>query len=209
MALTRDISTYFSQGCGRCKLTGTPECKVQTWRAELIIMRRFLLDCGLTEEVKWGSPCYTIQGKNIVMLGAFKEKAILSFLKGALIRDEAGILEWPGENSQSAKVFKIKNIAQFHKYQDLLKAYVFEAMEPEKSGVKVPMRNSNTTQEYPLELVSVFEELPAFKLSFEALTPGRRRAYLMYFNSAKQAKTKEDRIEKCRPLIEAGKGLHD
>jgi uncharacterized protein YdeI (YjbR/CyaY-like superfamily) len=208
MAITRDIDTYFSEGCGRCSLGGTPECKVHTWATELNLMRQLILECGLTEEVKWGSPCYTFQGSNVLLIGAFKEKVVLSFLKGALINDEAGILEWPGENSQSAKVFKVTKADQIRAHRDLLKAYIFEAVELERSGAKVETKKA-TDQDWPAELVQQFTAQPAFKQAFLALTPGRQRGYLMHFNSAKQAKTKEGRILKCMPKIFEGKGMQE
>lgn len=208
MAITRDINTYFSEGCGRCSLGGTPECKVHTWATELKRLRQLILECGLAEEVKWGSPCYTFQGNNVLLIGAFKEKAVLSFLKGALIKDEAGILDLPGENSQSAKVFKVTKAEQISVHRDLLKAYIYEAIELERSGAKVETKQP-TAQDWPAELVQQFTAQPTFKQAFLALTPGRQRGYLMHFNSAKQTKTREDRIQKCMPKIFEGKGLQE
>jgi uncharacterized protein YdeI (YjbR/CyaY-like superfamily) len=208
MAITRDINTYFSVGCGRCSLGGTPECKVHTWATELKRLRQLILECGLAEEVKWGSPCYTFQGNNVLLIGAFKEKAVLSFLKGALIKDEAGILDWPGENSQSAKVFKVTKAEQISVHRDLLKAYIYEAIELERSGAKVETKQP-TAQDWPAELVQQFTAQPTFKQAFLALTPGRQRGYLMHFNSAKQTKTREDRIQKCMPKIFEGKGMQE
>jgi uncharacterized protein YdeI (YjbR/CyaY-like superfamily) len=208
MAITRDIDTYFSEGCGRCSLGGTPECKVHTWATELKLLRQLILECGLTEEVKWGSPCYTFQDSNVLMIGAFKEKSVLSFLKGALIKDEAGLLEWPGENSQSAKVFKVTKADQISAHRDLLKSYIFEAIELERNGAKVETKQP-TVQDWPAELVQQFTEQPAFKQAFLALTPGRQRGYLMHFNSAKQSKTMVDRIQKCMPKIFEGKGMQE
>ena len=208
MGITRDINTYFSVGCGRCSLGGTPECKVHTWATELKRLRQLILECGLAEEVKWGSPCYTFQGNNVLLIGAFKEKAVLSFLKGALIKDEAGILDWPGENSQSAKVFKVTKAEQISVHRDLLKAYIYEAIELERSGAKVETKQP-TAQDWPAELVQQFTAQPTFKQAFLALTPGRQRGYLMHFNSAKQTKTREDRIQKCMPKIFEGKGMQE
>ena len=204
--MTTNVEIYFSEGCGRCSLGGTPECKVHTWQQELIALRRIVLECGLDEECKWGVPCYTFQGKNILMVSALKDSCILSFFKGSLLHDEHGMLSFAGENSQVAKMFRFTRAEDILMLEELIKTYIFEAVEVEKAGLKVP---KSAAPELPDELLQKFEEMPAFQVAFEALTPGRQRGYLLYFSQPKQAQTRESRIEKCVPKILNGEGLHD
>ena len=204
--MTTDVETYFSEGCGRCSLGGTPQCKVHTWQQELIALRRIVLECGLDEECKWGVPCYTFQGKNILMVSALKDSCILSFFKGSLLHDEHGMLSFAGENSQVAKMFRFTRAEDILMLEELIKTYIFEAVEVEKAGLKVPQ---SAAPELPDELLQKFEEMPAFQVAFEALTPGRQRGYVLYFSQPKQAQTRESRIEKCVPKILNGEGLHD
>ena len=204
--MTTNVEIYFSEGCGRCSLGGTPECKVHTWQQELIALRRIVLECGLDEECKWGVPCYTFQGKNILMVSALKDSCILSFFKGSLLHDEHGMLSFAGENSQVAKMFRFTRAEDILMLEELIKTYIFEAVEVEKAGLKVPQ---SAAPELPDELLQKFEEMPAFQVAFEALTPGRQRGYLLYFSQPKQAQTRESRIEKCVPKILNGEGLHD
>src|SRR5690606_37735477 len=133
--MTRDVDAYFSEGCMRCPLGGTPECKVHRWPQELQLLRQIVLSCGLTEESKWGVPCYTHKGANIAIVSAFKNYASLSFFKGALLRDEHQILHSPGENSQAARLFKFTDPKQILEVEDLIKAYIFEAIEIEEAGL--------------------------------------------------------------------------
>lgn len=206
--MTRDIETYFLEGCGRCSLGGTPECKVHTWAKELKLLRNLLLECGLTEEVKWGQPCYTYNNHNIIILSTLKDACILSFLKGALMSDEAKLLVSQGENVQSGRIIRFTDFRDIIKLENTLKDYVFEAIEIEKAGLKVVMKK---TEDFPVpeELIQKFEENPSFKDAFYALTPGRQRGYLLHFAAPKQSKTRETRIEKYVPLIFNGKGMHD
>jgi len=204
--MTNDVETYFSEGCGRCSLGGTPECKVHTWQQELIGLRRIVLECGLDEECKWGVPCYTFQGKNILMVSALKDSCIISFFKGSLLHDEHGLLSFAGENSQVAKMFRFTRAEDILMLEEQIKNYIFEAVEVEKAGLKVP---KSAAPELPEELLQKFEEMPAFQVAFEALTPGRQRGYVLYFSQPKQAQTRESRIEKCVPKILNGEGLHD
>lgn len=204
--MTTNVEIYFSEGCGRCSLGGTPECKVHTWQQELSALRRIVLECGLDEECKWGVPCYTFQGKNILMVSALKDSCILSFFKGSLLHDEHGLLSFAGENSQVAKMFRFTRTEDILMLEELIKTYIFEAVEVEKAGLKVP---KSTAPELPEELLQKFEEMPAFQVAFEALTPGRQRGYVLYFSQPKQAQTRESRIEKCVPKILNGEGLHD
>jgi uncharacterized protein YdeI (YjbR/CyaY-like superfamily) len=203
-----EVNSYFSAGCGRCPLVNTPECKVHTWHKELAKLRLILLDCGLKEELKWAHPCYTVQGKNVALLGAFKEYCTVSFLKGALLQDAYGILRKPGENSQSARVLHCTDVEEIIELESVLKAYIFEAIEVEKAGLKVQLKTISE-RTIPEELQQAFDELPAFKTAFQALTPGRQRGYLLHFSQPKQSKTRASRIEQCMPQIFDGKGLND
>jgi len=204
--MTTDVATYLSEGCGRCSLGGTPECKVHTWQQELTELRRIVLECGLDEECKWGVPCYTFQGKNIIMVSALKDGAIISFFKGSLLQDEPGLLSFAGENSQVAKIARFTRAEDILKVEELLKTYIFEAVEVEKAGLKV---QKSTAPELPEELLRKFGEMPAFREAFEALTPGRQRGYLLHFSQPKQSATRTTRIEKCLPKIFAGKGMQE
>ena len=202
------IDLYFKQGCMRCPLGATPECKTLLWTEEMTELRRILLDSPLTEELKWSIPCYTFEGKNILLMSAFKEYCALSFFKGVLLKDTAGILVKQGENSQAARLIEFTDVKDVLALEPVLKAYIEEAIEVEKAGLKVPYKE---VSEYPLpeELEAKFEEDPTLKAAFEALTPGRQRGYLLHFAAPKQAKTKVARIERCVPKILSGKGLNE
>ena len=181
--------------------------KTKKWREELEKLRTIILDCGLTEELKWGKPCYTVQNSNIVILQGFKDFCALLFTKGALLKDPNGILEKPGENTQAARRIPFTNTREIVEMQTILKAYIHEAIEAEKSGLKV---NFKKTTEFiiPEEFQNRLDELPALKTAFDALTPGRQRAYILYFTAPKQSKTRESRVEKCMQQILSGKGLN-
>ncbi len=206
--MTTDVDQYFAEGCGRCHLGGTPDCKVHKWGEELKQLRRIVLDCGLNEEAKWGVPCYTYRGANVLIISAFVNHAALSFFKGVLLQDEHQLLEKPGENSQSARVLRFSSPQQILEVEPFIKAYIFEAVEIEKAGLKVDFKDSKNL-DYPEELHQTMDEMPEFKKAFEALTPGRQRGYVLYFSAPKQSKTKYARIEKYIPQILAGRGLHD
>ena len=202
------VDNYIQEGCGRCPLVGTPECKVNRWRDELKRLRKILLDCGLTEELKWKIPCYTYEGKNIVLMTAFKEYLALSFFKGALLKDPKGILIQQTENVQAARQVRFTQVQEIVELEPTLKAYIAEAIAVEKSGLKVAHKE---TAEFsvPGEFQAKLDRNPALKTAFEALTPGRQRAYLLYFSGAKQSKTRTARVEKYIQQILAGKGLND
>lgn len=204
--MTKDAELYFLEGCGRCSLGGTPECKVHLWQRQLAALRRIVLECGLTEECKWGVPCYTFKGKNIVMISALKDNCFISFFNGALLHDEHGILTFAGPNSQVDKVIRFTRLEDILKMEEWIKAYIFEAVEVEHAGLKVP---KSSTPDIPEELKHQFEEVPALKAAFEALTPGRQRGYVLYFSQPKQSQTRAGRIVKCMPKILNGEGLHD
>lgn len=203
-----EIDLYLNEGCGRCPLGGTPDCKIHRWREEMPLLRQIVLDCGLREERKWGVACYTYHNKNILMLAAFKDFCFLSFFKGALLEDSHQILEKGGEHTQSGRLVRINNTAQIMELESVLKAYIFEAVEVEKAGLKVEFKKVDE-YEVPPELEQKMKELPELRAAFEALTPGRQKGYLLHFAAAKQAKTRLARIEKYLPLIMQGKGLHD
>ncbi|GLU44739.1 YdeI family protein [Allomuricauda sp. NBRC 101325] len=202
------IDHYLSDGCGRCSLYSTPECKVHTWQEELKYLRRIVLDCGLDEELKWSVPCYTHNGHTLVMVVAFKESATLSFFKGALLRDEHGILMKPGKNSQASRVVRFTSVDEIVKLEDVLKAYIFEAIDVDKAGLKIKKKETSE-YEMPEELQQKLDEDPDFKMAFEALTPGRQRGYMLYISQAKQSQTRINRIEKCIPNIYKGKGYNE
>jgi uncharacterized protein YdeI (YjbR/CyaY-like superfamily) len=182
--------------------------KSKQWQEELQKLRMIILDCQLTEEVKWRVPCYTFQGSNVLFIGRFKESCVLSFVKGALLKDAGGILIQQTENSQSVRVIRFTNIRQIVELEPVLKAYINEAIEVEKAGLKVKLKKIAEFK-IPEELQSRFDEIPALKTAFAALTPGRQRAYFLYFSAAKQSKTRESRVEKCMQQILNGKGLDD
>jgi len=182
--------------------------KAKKWQEELKALRRIILDCQLDEEVKWRHPCYTFQGKNIVLINGFKEYCALLFVKGALVKDAKGILVAPGENTQSGRLIRFTNVREIVEMEPTLKAYIREAIEVEKSGLKVKLKK---TAEFkiPEEFKKKQDEIPALKTAFDALTPGRQRGYLLYFSGAKRSKTRESRVEKCVQQILKGKGLDD
>ncbi|OUS75446.1 hypothetical protein B1748_17115 [Paenibacillus sp. MY03] len=182
--------------------------KAKTWKAEFEELRKIVLDCGLTEDFKWMHPCYTHEGKNIVLIHGFKEYCALLFHKGALLKDDHGILIQQTENVQAARQIRFTSLQQIEEMQLILKAYVDEAVEIEKSGRQVEMKQ-HAEYVIPEELENKFAEIPDLKTAFEALTPGRQRAYIFYFSEPKQSKTRESRIEKYLPQILDGKGLKD
>jgi uncharacterized protein YdeI (YjbR/CyaY-like superfamily) len=182
--------------------------KAKKWREEFEKLRTIILDCGLTEELRWGKPCYTFQNSNIVLIHGFKEYCALLFMKGALLKDPKGILIQQTENVQAARQIRFTNVREIVKMVPILKAYIREAVGVEKAGLEV---NYKKTAEFkvPEEFKNKLDENPALNAAFKALTPGRQRGYLLYFSGAKQSKTRESRVEKCVPQILKGKGLDD
>lgn len=181
--------------------------KAGKWREVLAALRKIALDCQLTEAVKWGSPCYTFEGSNIVMLGSFKESCVLSFFKGTLLKDAHGILAKPGENTQAARVVRFTSTEQIHGLESTLKAYIEEAIETEKAGLKVEFKTGPGPM--PEELQRILKDDPDFNTAFHALTPGRQRAYNLFFSAPKQTGTRTARIEKFKERILDGKGMND
>ncbi len=202
------VDPFFIDGCGRCKLYKTPECKVHKWPKELALLRQIMLSTGLAEELKWSMPTYVYKKSNLFMIAAFKESCTLSFFKGALLADEHKVLVMPGENSQSARFMKFTSIEQVKKMEPIILSYVQETIELEKAGAKVVFKKADE-YEMPIELTDFFKTNKALKQAFEALTPGRKRGYLLHFTSAKQSATRISRIEKCMPAIMQGKGMQD
>ncbi len=182
--------------------------KEEKWREEISKMRMIALDCGLTEELKWGCPCYTFQKNNVVLIHVFKEYCAFLFFKGTLLNDSNGILIQQTENVQSARQVRFTNAGEITELASVLKTYIFEAIEVEKAGLKVTLKK---TEDFPVpaEFQSKLDHIPALKAAFEALTPGRQRGYLFYFSQPKQSKTREARVEKYIPQILGGKGLDD
>jgi uncharacterized protein YdeI (YjbR/CyaY-like superfamily) len=182
--------------------------KAQKWQQELEELRTIVLDCGLTEELKWGVPCYTFQDNNIVLIHVFKEYCALLFFKGALLKDANGILIQQTKNVQAGRQIRFTHVREIVEMEPVLKAYIYEAIEVEKAGLKIDFKKT-TEFSMPEEFQCKLDEIPALKTAFEALTPGRQRAYLLYFSTPKQSKTREARIEKCMQQILNGKGLND
>ncbi len=182
--------------------------KAKQWQREFEKLRMIVLDCQLTEELKWGVPCYTFEGNNIVLIHGFKEYCALLFVKGALLHDPKGILISQTENTQAARQIRFTSVREVAELEPVIRDYIQEAMEVEKAGLKVDFKPA---AEYaiPEEFQRKLDESPALKAAFDALTPGRQRAYLLHFSAPKQSKTREARVEKCAPQILDGKGLND
>lgn len=182
--------------------------KAKKWKEEFEKLRSIVLDCDLTEDFKWMHPCYTFENKNIVLIHGFKEYCALLFHKGALLKDPNGILIQQTENVQAARQIRFTNVQEIIEMETILKAYIYEAIEVEKAGLEV---NFKKTSEFviPEEFQNKLDEIPGLKTAFEALTPGRQRAYIFYFSQPKQSKTRESRVEKYMQQILNGKGLDD
>ncbi|USK31441.1 YdeI family protein (plasmid) [Bacillus sp. CMF21] len=182
--------------------------KAKKWKEEFETLRNIVLDCELAEDIKWMHPCYMFENKNIVLIHGFKEYCALLFHKGALLQDPHGILIQQTENVQAARQIRFTNVQEIVEMETILKAYIYEAIEVEKAGLEV---NTKKITEFiiPEELQNKFDEIPALKTAFEALTPGRQRAYILHFSQPKQSKTRESRVEKCMEKILNGKGLND
>jgi uncharacterized protein YdeI (YjbR/CyaY-like superfamily) len=182
--------------------------KATKWQEEYEQLRAITLACGLTEELKWGCPCYTFQKNNIVLIHGFKEYCALLFMKGALLKNDKGILIQQTENVQSARQIRFTSLNEIIELETILKNCIYEAIEVEKAGLKVELKKT-TDYKIPEEFQIVLDEMSDLKTAFEALTPGRQKAYLFHFSAPKQAKTREARIEKYIPKILIGKGLED
>ncbi len=182
--------------------------KAEKWQEEYEKLRAIILDCGLSEELKWGQPCYTLDGSNIVLIHGFKDYCALLFMKGALLQDPAGILIQQTANVQSARQIRFTNLQEIIALESSVKAYILNAVEVEQAGLEVEFKQ---TDDFPTpeEFIDKLEEVPGLQDAFEALTPGRQRGYLLHFAAPKQSKTRVARIEKAIPHIFEGKGLND
>lgn len=193
--MIKDPNDYFVIGCMRCKLGATPACKVHTWTKELQLLRSILVQSGLQEEAKWGMPCYTLKGKNVVLLAAFKDNCSIQFFRGSELSNEHGLLTKAGENTQHGRLIRFTSINQIQEQVDLIKSSLFEAIELEKKGIK-PAPKQAVTISYPEALENAFKHNPQFRERFVQLSPGKQRGYIMLIQGAKQNSTKEARIQK-------------
>lgn len=205
--MQKDIEKYFSEGCGRCKLFQTPECKVHTWEDELALLRSIIKKSALSEEIKWGQPCYTLWGKNVLILSTFKDCSFISFFKGALIKDSLKLLEKAGPNSESGRLFKFRSVSEIEEHKSQIEDFIAQAIQIEESGKQI--KKSNNPLNIPSELLEAFDENSGLKEAFYSLTPGRQKGYIIYFTGAKQSETRKKRIEKYIDHILDGKGMMD
>jgi uncharacterized protein YdeI (YjbR/CyaY-like superfamily) len=207
MIKATSVDQYLLDGCGRCGKGGTPSCTVHTWHPILVAMRELATECMLTEEVKWSVPCYTLKGKNVLMIHAFMEYCSIMFMKGSLLTDPENILHRQTEHVTSGRQLRYTNLEDFLAQRDRAKAFILEAITLEEAGKKVEKR----TEEEPMveELKEAFSQDSTFKTAFYQLTSGRQRAYLLHFAQPKQAATRASRIENCMDMILRGEGLHD
>lgn len=182
--------------------------QAEKWQEEMIKLRSIILDFGLQEDLKWGHPCYSIKKSNVVIIQAFKAYCAIMFFKGVLLQDAHGILTRPGEQTQAGRQIRFSRLQEIYEMEPILRDYIQEAIDVEKAGLKVEFKK---TSDYPVpvEFQARLDEVPALKTAFEALTPGRQRAYIYHFSQPKQSQTRESRVEKCIPLILSGKGLND
>ena len=205
--MIKDPNDYFIDGCGRCSLHGTDQCKVRKWADPLVLLREIMLQSGLEEEAKWGQPTYTLKGKNVAMIFSLKDSCGINFFKGVLLKDDAKILVPAGANSNVARMLKISTAAEVSQLEPHIHAYVAEAIELEKSGAKVPKPTER--EPMPETLVNWLENDTQLQKAWDLLTPGRQRSYILHVGSAKQEQTQLNRIEKCIPKIYAGKGFNE
>ncbi|MBK6667720.1 MAG: DUF1801 domain-containing protein [Saprospiraceae bacterium] len=205
--LNPKVDLFIADGCGRCDYYATDKCKVRSWQMELQHLRQIMLETGLVEDVKWGVPVYTHQDKNIVIVSALKDCVTFGFFKGVLLSDPKKILEQQGPSVQSARIIRFTAVDQIINLTDTVKEYVKEAVVIEESGVKVEFKKD--LEPVPDELNDMFEDLPALRDAFYALTPGKQRGYIIHFSQPKQSASRISRIEKCIDKIMNGEGFHD
>ncbi|MBK7637522.1 MAG: DUF1801 domain-containing protein [Saprospiraceae bacterium] len=201
------VDLFIADGCGRCEYYATEKCKVRKWQLELQHVRQIMLETDLTEEIKWGMPVYTHSGKNIVIIGALKDCVTFGFFKGVLLKDTHHILEKQGENVQSARIIRFTSVDRIVELSSIIKEYIIEAIAIEESGVKVEFKKD--IEPVPSELEDKFDELPSLRDAFYALTPGKRRGYVIYISQPKGSEARFSRIEKCIDKIMNGEGFHD
>lgn len=200
------VDKYLIDGCMRCKYGATPQCKVNNWKEELIALRQIAQESGLTEELKWGVPVYTLKGKNVITVSALKNYCSIGFFKGVLLTDPYNILSQQG-NLQSNRLVRFTSLDQIIELNEVLKAYIKEAIDIEEKGKKVEFKKN--PEPLPQELQHAFDDDPEFQAAFYALTPGRQRGYIISFSQPKQAQTRQARINKYRQQIINGLGLLD
>lgn len=201
----KTVDEYLEFGCGRCELGGTPNCKVETWRTILCDVRAIVAATELEEQIKWGCPCYTIDGSIVLMLSAYKESVVVSFFRGNELSDPRGILEMPGKHSQYARYLRFTDVNSATEQESLLLEFIQQAITLERSGAKQTQQHTPAPA-YPDELVHTFSQDSEYQQAFEALTPGRKRGYLIYFTDAKKSETRTNRINKLRSKVLLGKG---
>jgi uncharacterized protein YdeI (YjbR/CyaY-like superfamily) len=201
------VDAYLRDGCGRCDKYQTPACKVHRWTTLLVELRALVRASGLVEEMKWGSPCYTLDGRNVVMLVAFKDACALQFMEGAALVDDEGLLEAPGPNSRVVRSLRFRSAEEFEARKDLAARLLAQARVRAHSGTKLTVEPADDP--VPVELERRLASDPALSSAFEALTPGRRRSYILHIAGAKQSETRERRVDRCVPEIVAGRGFHE
>ena len=206
--MTRSIEVYLEEGCGRCKLAATPACKVVKWQSELKALRQLLLNTDLQETVKWGVPCYVLNGKNVVLIHAFKDYCALLFIKGSLMRNDHGLMIQQTEQVQAGRQMRFTDLQQIQDHESDIIQSLYEAIDLEKSGKKIVFKPVEAYT-VPHEFTEYCAQDAVFAKAFKALTPGRQKGYLLYFAGAKQSKTRLDRIQKYHQAILSGKGLND
>lgn len=206
--MVKHVDEFFKTGCGRCSHWNTPSCKALAWSEGLTILRSILLKTELKEECKWGFPCYTLNGKNVIMFQAFRQYFALMFFKGVGLKDTHQVLVAAGDNSQTARQIRFDQSSNIRKNQSSIKELIKQAIELERSGEKLPPKEKKVL-DLPEELLQAFKKDAALKKAFEALTPGRQRGYQIFIAQAKQSKTRMDRIEKYRSKILQGKGYQE
>lgn len=208
MGMTKSIDVYLSDGCGRCSKFGTDDCSVRRFSSEIQLLRQIALEVFSEESVKWGSPCYSYQNKNVVILHSFKDNCGFSFFKGALLSDPDGLLVQQTENMHASRLLRFTNLKQIVSQQDAIRSYLFEALEIEKAGLKVAPKPEQELI-FPEELKKAFQIDPIFEKAFLVLTPGRQKNYVRHFAEAKQSATRTARIEKYKPFIFRGIGFDE
>lgn len=202
-----NVDAYLKDGCGRCEHYRTPRCKVHTWTQALAGLRAIALDAGLVEEVKWGSPCYTLEGRNVLMLVAMRERCAVNFFKGAALVDEDGVLESAGPNSRFVRQLVFRSNAEVLKRRAQIKRFVAQAIRLERDGVTVDAAPAR--EPIPEELAARLASNAKLRKAFDALTPGRRRSHVLHVSGAKQSDTRERRVDRCVPVILAGRGFNE
>lgn len=201
------VDAFLRDGCGRCDKFKTPACKVRTWERELVTLRALVRRTGMTEEVKWGFPCYSLDRKNVVMIVAFKDNCALSFLKGAALVDDDGVLEAAGPNSRHGRFLRFRSMAEIEKHEGAAARLLAQAVAFTRAGKKLEM--PPPSEPIPAELENRLAKDRRLKAAFEALTPGRQRSHILHIGGAKQESTRERRVDKCAELIALGKGFNE